>query len=261
MRFLTLFSGIGTVGANKMINTIVKESDFATAIRTLDGAKKLPKEPDVVQLIMKLADNNQDCQWCFEMAVSTLTPILKENYADSFEARAKDFELLLKLSDKQSIQSFLETYMLNPISTTQASKPELDDVVTLITVHSAKGAEADICYLANLNVGQYPHSRASSFDEVEEERRVLYVAMTRAKNELILSKCTESFFSPEKYDVVNGQQVKLPSYFLTNLPTQYAQRKTQTNNDWRTHQYHHSLPKPNFGVGLMVDDEFEWLDD
>ena len=61
--------------------------------------------------------------------------------------------------------------------------------------------------------------------------------------------------------MVNGQQVKLPSYFLTNLPTQYAQRKTQTNNDWRTHQYHHSLPKPNFGVGLMVDDEFEWLDD
>ena len=48
------------------------------------------------------------------------------------------------------------------------------DVVTLITIHSAKGTEQNVCYVANVTPGNYPHARAQGdFDDVEEERRAV----------------------------------------------------------------------------------------
>ena len=64
-----------------------------------------------------------------------------------------------------------------------------DDAVLIITVHSAKGTEAPICFVANAKQGTYPHVRScGEIDAEEEERRILYVALTRAKNELFITK-------------------------------------------------------------------------
>ena len=71
--------------------------------------------------------------------------------------------------------------MLEPISISEIEKAGDDDLVTLITIHSAKGAEQKVCYVPHVS-NQYPYARAQGdFDEVEEERRVLYVALTRAE--------------------------------------------------------------------------------
>ena len=58
----------------------------------------------------------------------------------------------------------------------------------MITVHSAKGSECDHAYIFRVQNGIFPHVKAVSDDEIEEERRVLYVAMTRARKELILTR-------------------------------------------------------------------------
>ncbi|MEK5794628.1 3'-5' exonuclease, partial [Acinetobacter nosocomialis] len=62
----------------------------------------------------------------------------------------------------------------------------------------------------------YPHARAQGdFDEVEEERRVLYVALTRAENELIITKQNYNTWAQDQYD---EQGRKIESYFLNDLP-------------------------------------------
>lgn len=86
--------------------------------------------------------------------------------------------------------------------------------VSLMTLHSAKGLEFDAVFLAGLEEGLLPHSR--SFDtnaEIEEERRLFYVGMTRAKQSLVLSRAT--------YRRAYGEdrlRASLPSRFLAEIP-------------------------------------------
>ena len=86
----------------------------------------------------------------------------------------------------------------------------------MITIHSAKGAEQKVCYVPHVSPNQYPHARAQGdFNDVEEERRVLYVALTRAENELILTKQNLNLWSQDQYDELGR---KIESYFLNDLP-------------------------------------------
>ena len=69
----------------------------------------------------------------------------------------------------------------------------VNNKITLITVHSAKGSECDYAYIFRVQNGVFPHIKATSDDEIEEERRVLYVAMTRARKNLVMTRTsTES---------------------------------------------------------------------
>ena len=66
----------------------------------------------------------------------------------------------------------------------KSEKGKKEQGVTLITMHSAKGLEYDTVFIPNVNEKVIPHSKASSPEQIEEERRLLYVAMTRAKERL-----------------------------------------------------------------------------
>lgn len=67
--------------------------------------------------------------------------------------------------------------------------------ISFITMHSAKGLEYDHVFLPDINEKIVPHKKAISPEQIEEERRLLYVAMTRAKKRLeILSSSRPSFF-------------------------------------------------------------------
>ncbi len=95
---------------------------------------------------------------------------------------------------------------------------EYDDTipVSLMTLHSAKGLEFDAVFLAGLEEGLLPHSRSinNSSAEIEEERRLFYVGMTRAKKSLVLSRAI--------YRRTYGEErlrASLPSRFLAEIPT------------------------------------------
>ena len=84
--------------------------------------------------------------------------------------------------------------------------------VTLMTLHAAKGLEFPVVFIVGLEQGLLPHSRANeSEDEMEEERRLLFVGITRAKRELFLSHCRVREFRGQR-------QVTIPSLFLSELP-------------------------------------------
>ncbi|AXQ21131.1 ATP-dependent helicase [Acinetobacter wuhouensis] len=230
MRFLTLWNGVGDVGASKLAQQLLLESDLDKLFEKLE---KFGRIPDNTLLIMKqMSVLKTEVEACVKLGVEAILNQLEENYAKKdWHKRVGDFDLVKQLASKHSqLSEFLEEYVLDPVSISEIERQSQDDVVTLITIHSAKGTEQKVCYVANVSAGQYPHARAQGdFDEVEEERRVLYVALTRAQNELILTKQNLSFWAHTQTDE-KGRKVE--SYFLNDLTrnlctteTHYRQRE------------------------------------
>jgi DNA helicase-2/ATP-dependent DNA helicase PcrA len=108
--------------------------------------------------------------------------------------------------------------------------------VTLMTLHAAKGLEFPLVFLAGLEEGLFPHSRTlSSPDELEEERRLCYVGMTRAMNTLILTRA--HYRRRYGNDV---PEMSIPSRFLEEVPSQLVENLGGRSPAWAT---------PAYGVG------------
>ena len=214
MRFLTLWNGVGDVGASKLSQQILLEPEMQAIATKLE---KFGKVPDQAILMMKQMSVLKDqVKECVSLAVQAISEQLEENYKKDWNRRIGDFDLVKQLASKHTqLSEFLEEYVLDPVSISEIERQSDSDVVTLITIHSAKGTEQKVCYVANVTPGQYPHARAQgNFDEVEEERRVLYVALTRAQNELILTKQNLNHWARE---TVDEQGRKVESYFMNDL--------------------------------------------
>jgi DNA helicase-2/ATP-dependent DNA helicase PcrA len=127
---------------------------------------------------------------------------LKElaNAAHDAEARG---ETLAEFLDHAALAS--DTDLFDP-----------DSRVTLMTLHAAKGLEFSLVFLAGLEEGLFPHSRTlNSPDELEEERRLCYVGMTRAMNSLILTRAHYR----RRYGN-DAPEMSIPSRFLEEVPSQ-----------------------------------------
>ncbi|MCD8180343.1 MAG: UvrD-helicase domain-containing protein [Firmicutes bacterium] len=97
---------------------------------------------------------------------------------------------------------------------------ENQDCVTLMTIHSAKGLEFPIVYLTGLEEGLFPGMRSmESEDDIEEERRLCYVAITRAKEQLYITKTLSR--------TIHGKTMPaIPSRFFNEIPQEYLEDKT-----------------------------------
>lgn len=109
----------------------------------------------------------------------------------------------------ERIQSYLENVTLD--SSREEEKEEAGDAVTLITMHSCKGLEYPHVHVVGLEEGLLPHSRSALENSLDEERRLFYVAITRAMKTLTLTYCD----GRKKY----GQVMPChPSRFIKELP-------------------------------------------
>ncbi len=110
--------------------------------------------------------------------------------------------------EEPSLSGFLEEVQLQSDQDTLASD---EGQVTLMTIHNAKGLEYRVVFLIGMEEGIFPHSRSIEDNEVEEERRLAYVGMTRAMERLTLTHATaRSLYGRREYN--------LPSRFLDELP-------------------------------------------
>ena len=127
---------------------------------------------------------------------------------------ARDFE---KTSDDEpTLENFLSTVSL--VSDIDNADME-DDRVTLMTMHSAKGLEFPVVFLAGMEEGLFPHSRTLMNEtEIEEERRTCYVGITRAERKLYLTNAQSRMMygRPVQYE---------PSRFLEEIPSQYIEEQ------------------------------------
>lgn len=102
--------------------------------------------------------------------------------------------------------------------------PDADNAVTLMTLHAAKGLEFETVFLAGLEEGIFPHSRSlNSNTEMEEERRLMYVGVTRAKQKLYISyaKRRQMWGETRYYN---------PSRFLVEIPDSLTERNTSEDS-------------------------------
>ena len=144
---------------------------------------------------------------------------LKElaNAAHDAEARG---ETLAEFLDHAALAS--DTDLFDP-----------DSRVTLMTLHAAKGLEFSLVFLAGLEEGLFPHSRTlNSPDELEEERRLCYVGMTRAMNSLILTRAHYR----RRYGN-DAPEMSIPSRFLEEVPSQLIENLGGRSPAWSTPGY------------------------
>jgi DNA helicase-2/ATP-dependent DNA helicase PcrA len=120
-------------------------------------------------------------------------------------------ELLRALEDFEDLATFIEHVSL----VTDARKNSGDDVVSLMTLHSAKGLEFDAVFLAGWEEGVFPHNMSLQEGNLEEERRLAYVGLTRAKKYAFITYAMNR-------KVYNQWQANLPSRFLSELSPEHV---------------------------------------
>lgn len=188
MRFLELFPGIGNATASRLAITGTGSQDLETAINSL---KKQKIAPEIVQTLSCMAAQKHSAAEALERGLTIMEPILKNIYKTEWGSRCKDFPILMEIArNSSSLGEFVAEYVLDPRLeqlTKEGATPNYDRVI-LTTIHSAKGLEATVCHLVGVSPGSWPNCRALDAGEsaVEEERRCLYVALTRARDELWL---------------------------------------------------------------------------
>ncbi len=189
-RVLQLLSGVGPAVADRCLR-VFEASGHAWS--TL-AAYRMPAaaEKDWAGLLALVKDLSQAREWIGQLnrLRQWYEPQLERIY-DAARVRIGDIEQLERLSGQYaSREQFITELTLDPpqVSSDLAGDPARDeDYVILSTIHSAKGQEWDSVYVLNVADGNFPNEHATGRpDLVEEERRLLYVAMTRAKHDLHL---------------------------------------------------------------------------
>ncbi len=126
--------------------------------------------------------------------------------------------------------------------------------VTLMTLHAAKGLEFPLVFLAGLEEGLFPHSRTlNNSDELEEERRLCYVGMTRAMNTLILTRAHYR----RRYGN-DAPEMSIPSRFLEEVPNQLVENLGGRAPAWSTTGY--SARGAGYGAGRRPGQFNEFAD-
>jgi DNA helicase II / ATP-dependent DNA helicase PcrA len=186
-RALQLLPGIGPASAQRMVERVAASSLDALAEIAPPGAAAADW-PGLVDLMRGLHDGSRVWHGQIGAVRSWYQPHLERLY-DSAEVRAADLEQLEQIAGRYATRErFLVDLTLDPPEAAgdEAGSPHLDeDWLVLSTVHSAKGQEWDAVYILNAADGCIPSDMATgSPDQIEEERRLLYVAMTRARRSL-----------------------------------------------------------------------------
>jgi DNA helicase-2/ATP-dependent DNA helicase PcrA len=189
-RVLQLLPGIGPATADRCLK-VFEASGFAWP--TL-AEYRMPAaaESEWSSLMELMTDLMHAREWPGQLGRlrKWYEPQLERIY-DAAKVRAGDIEQLERLSGQYATrEQFVTELTLDPpnVSGDLAGDPLLDeDYLILSTVHSAKGQEWDSVYVLNVSDGNFPNEHAAGRPEsIEEERRLLYVAMTRAKRDLHL---------------------------------------------------------------------------
>ena len=201
---LSLYATLGRVEEMEELSPRVMETlkDF---YEMCEGFRKLMKKVTVYKLLSQL-----------ERRIGYLEGLEREGTLEAMERVENVKELLTgaKAFEKRSPDPFLEAF-LNEVSlfTDIDRWDETKDAVTLMTAHNAKGLEFPTVIITGLEEGLFPHSFSyDSLEELEEERRLFYVALTRAKEEVFLTYAR----GRQRY---GSNSFGRPSRFLSEIPS------------------------------------------
>lgn len=186
-RVLQLLDGVGPAHAKKAIGHLQSSGfDLKSWLDFVPPAAASDQWGKLVSLLLKLAPNDLPLAEQVAEVRKFYVPILERLY-DAAPMRARDLEQLEQVAANFTSRSvMLSDLTLDPPNSTQdLAGPPLreEDYLILSTIHSAKGCEWDCVYVIHAADGNIPSDMATGTeDEVEEERRLFYVALTRARD-------------------------------------------------------------------------------
>ncbi|MCM8760808.1 MAG: ATP-dependent helicase, partial [Candidatus Omnitrophica bacterium] len=200
-RTLTLLDGIGPKTADKIAEELVRLPSLKDVVLKLGANNKWPaktlKNLSGLRSYLKSASNYKLGPGSFyELALDHYTPIMKEKF-DDWHLRINDLETLRQIAARyDSLEELLADFAIEPpergVWKVEPERKDEDRPITLSTIHSAKGLEWDSVFVIGLADGILPSSFSlDDPEEIEEESRLFYVAITRAKNNLYLSMSHE----------------------------------------------------------------------
>lgn len=196
-----------------------KVTEFVNLIRELAAAREskslydfgleLASRSGILQLYRQ--ENTPESQSAIDNIEELLNSM--QLFREQREAEIRNGER--EESEQPTIEEWLQSVML--MTDMDNDQTQSDDRVTLMTVHSAKGLEYKYVYIAGCEENLFPSQRAmESADGVEEERRLFYVALTRAKSEAMITYCDMRY----KW---GNMEFSSPSRFLREIDPQYIE--------------------------------------
>lgn len=228
-RILLLIEGVGPRTAEKVIEDILKKRVRSAEDESPAGASA---SRDLSRYWIHFNDYPANVQKLFDVLkqaakpsippaektyqiLQYYEPMLKVRY-DDHQKRRKDLEMFQNITERyQEVNTLLTDLALEPpnesIVDVESPGPE-DEYLTLSTIHSAKGLEWHSVFVIYALEGRFPTMRSvASDEEVEEERRLMYVACTRAKENLIIT------YPMNIYDRESGMILTKPSRFIQGI--------------------------------------------
>jgi DNA helicase II / ATP-dependent DNA helicase PcrA len=157
--------------------------------------------------------------------------------ADARIENLKEFLSVTKEYDQTSEDKSLEGFLAEVSLVADIdSLPEGEEAVIMMTMHSAKGLEFPVVFIAGLEEGIFPHNRAIlENQEMEEERRLCYVAITRAENKLYMTNASRrTLFGNTLYNSPSRFIAEIPEDLLTREdPSDPVRNANQAKSDFR----------------------------
>jgi len=216
-RILLIIDKIGPATAQKIYDAVVSEASGYTGLRAfkskISAAGGLKRLQD---LFCAMDSASMPLEKMGEAIIQYYLPILKERY-DDHPKRAKDLEQLLAIMERYgNLDQFLTDMALEPPNTTMGdtftAEAPAEDRLVLSTIHSAKGLEWHTVFIIWALDGRFPSPHALHKEEdLEEELRLMYVAATRARENLYFA------YPNQVYDRSLGIVLDRPSRFIDML--------------------------------------------
>ncbi len=220
-RVLLLHEGVGPKTAQRILD------ELATAKLTIKANpdsitsfKYNEKIANLFQLLYKLHTEKTLPSEKAQLTMDYYYPLFKDKY-DDFNKRKKDLDIFLNITENyKSLDSLLADMAIEPIIDSVVdigNEDKENEFVTLSTIHSAKGLEWHSVFIIHLVEGFFPSSRsADKIETLEEERRLMYVAATRAKQNLFMT------YPMNMFDREAGMTLSKPSRFITETNSDLA---------------------------------------
>ncbi len=232
-RVLLLLEGVGPQLSQKVIRWLLEGTNPPERLRTFQAKGNTGHGFRTLAQVLEACSAGQRPSEMAQYLMQYYLPVLKRKYPDDYPKRLKDLEHFLGMTERyRSLERLLSDMALEPptdsVDGVLAVDPDEGPLV-LSTIHSAKGLEWHSVFIIWALEGRFPsYYNTNSEEELEEERRLLYVAATRAKENLFIT------YPIKIFDRGLRMVLSRPSQFIEGIPEELLEpvNLVDEDEDW-----------------------------
>ena len=236
-RVLLLLEGVGAQLSQKITAWILEGNHPIEKLRSFDAKGKVAHGLRTLAQVLEAADEGQQPAEKAQHLMQYYFPFLKRKYPDDYPKRLKDMEHFQGMTERyRSLERLLSDMALDPPTDSAGGALAVDPdegPLVLSTIHSAKGLEWHSVFIIWALEGRFPsYYNINTEEELEEERRLFYVAATRAKENLFIT------YPVQIFDRGLGTVLSRPSQFLEGISEELLEPVTlvdeRSDSDWES---------------------------